>query len=238
MYLNIGKDLKPEERLWRYMSLAKYISLLEKQSLWLARADTFRDKHEGRFPDEMRKSMEKAYEAFADNDPKIKDAADFQDHLVKNTYLSCWHKNLDENVVMWEIYGQRNDAVAIQTTVGALRDHIDYSGLSGNFLTLDNILYQIYDQIEGVLRYERCFFLKRPHFKFEDEVRLSLDTYSIDKPIKNTPKGYTLPIRLNNLLHGVLVHPDSSDWFLKAVSSVTGKYGLKVEVCRGSHGNL
>ena len=34
------------------MDLAKLISLLEKKAIWLARADTFMDRHEGRFPDE------------------------------------------------------------------------------------------------------------------------------------------------------------------------------------------
>ncbi len=107
------------------MNLAKFISLLDKQSLWLARADTVRDKHEGRFPDEMRKATEKAYEAFPADDPSpVKDAADFQDYLVKNTFLSCWHKNLDENMIMWEIYGRNDEAVAVQTSVAALRDNI------------------------------------------------------------------------------------------------------------------
>ena len=238
MHLDIREKLKPDEKLWRYMSLAKFVSLLDQASLWLARADTFRDKHEGRFPDEMRKTIEKAYESFPDDDlSPVEDAADFQDYLVKNTFMSCWHKNLDENFVMWEIYGQREDAVAVQTSVGALRDNIDFSGLPGNFLTLDNVAYESYDQVEGVLRYERCFFLKRPHFSFEEEVRLSLDTYSRYKPTKDTPNGHTLPVKLDELIEGVLVHPDSPSWFLDAVKSLTKRYNLEVEVRPGSHGH-
>jgi hypothetical protein len=52
--LNIDVSLHESLRLWRYMDLAKLISLLEKKAIWLARVDTLRDKHEGRFPDEMR----------------------------------------------------------------------------------------------------------------------------------------------------------------------------------------
>ena len=51
--------------------------------------------------------MEKAYETFPADDPSpVKDAEDFQDYLLKNTFLSCWHKNIDENMAMWEIYGR------------------------------------------------------------------------------------------------------------------------------------
>ena len=50
MYLEIDDSLDDDLRLWRYIDLAKLISLFEKKAIWLARADTFRDKHEGRFP--------------------------------------------------------------------------------------------------------------------------------------------------------------------------------------------
>lgn len=107
VHLQIDESLDEALRLWRYMDLAKLVSLLDTKAIWLARADTFRDKHEGRFPDEMRALMEKAYETFPADDPSpVKDAEDFQDYLLKNTFLSCWHKNIDENMAMWEIYGR------------------------------------------------------------------------------------------------------------------------------------
>lgn len=237
MKLNIGESLDAGEKLWRYMTLAKFISLLDQKSLWLARTDTFRDKHEGRFPNEMRQAIEKAFESFRGEPSPIESAADFQDYLVKNTFMSCWHKNLDENIVMWEIYGRRDDAVAIQTSVGAIQNSIDFSDLPGNFLILDNVRYERPEQVEGELRYEQCFFIKRPHFIFEKEVRLCLDTYSHCKPRKDAPRGYKLPLRLSGLVDSVLVHPDSSDWFLCAVESLIKKYDLAIELRRGTQGN-
>ena len=57
VYLKIDDTLEKSLRVWRYMDLAKLISLLEKKAIWLARADTFMDRHEGRFPDEMRTGL-------------------------------------------------------------------------------------------------------------------------------------------------------------------------------------
>lgn len=123
--LKIDDALDEGQKVWRYMDVAKFISMLEQNALWLARADTFRDRHEGRFPDEMRKLMEKAYEGFGKDDPSpVKDADDFQDYLLKNTFISCWHENLDENMVMWEIYGRDNNTVAVQTTIGHMKRSI------------------------------------------------------------------------------------------------------------------
>lgn len=162
IYLEIDDTLEESLRLWRYMDLAKLISLLEKKAIWLARADTFRDRHEGRFPDEMRAWIEKAYESFPDDDPSpVKDADDFQDYLLKNTFVSCWHKNIDENMVMWEIYGRDTNAVAVQTTVGRMNDSINSSGLSGHSLLLKPVVYERSESMQGVLPYEECFFKKR-----------------------------------------------------------------------------
>ena len=237
IFLEIKGDLKEEQILWRYMDLAKFVSMLEQNALWLARADTFKDRHEGRFPEEMRKIIEKAYEGFDDNDPSpVKDADDFQDYLVKNTFVSCWHKNFDENMVMWEIYGRDNNAVAIQSSVGNIEKNIDASSLNGYSLILKSVVYQKSDEITGVLPYEECFFRKRSHFSFEEEVRISLDTYSRYNPSKNTPYGHKLPVHINSLIDKILVHPDCSDWFLDVINSITSKYGIHAPVSRGAYG--
>ena len=237
IYLKIDDDLDKSEKLWRYMDLSKFVSLIAKKAVWLARADTFRDKHEGRFPDEMRSIIEKAYEGFGDDDTSVvKDADDFQDYLRKNTFLSCWHKNFDENMVMWEIYGRDNSALAIQTTVEAMEKSLDPSKLSGHSLMLKNVTYQRAEEITGVLLYEECFFIKRPHFSFEKEVRISLDTYSRYSPSKKTPYGHELSVNVNGLIEKILIHPDSSDWFMDVINSITRKYEIHAPVVRGLYG--
>lgn len=235
--LKIDDALDEGQKVWRYMDVPKFISMLEHNALWLARADTFRDRHEGRFPDEMRKLMEKAYEGFGKDDPSpVKDADDFQDYLLKNTFISCWHENLDENMVMWEIYGRDNNTVAVQTTIGHMKRSIDASCITGHSLLLKKVIYQKAEEVSGVLLYEECFFRKRPHFAFEKEVRISLDTYSRFNPSKNTPYGYKLQVQINSLIVSVLVHPDSPEWFIDVVNSIAAKYGVHAPVTRGSYG--
>ena len=79
-----ANGLENDVVLWRYMDVGKFISMLQKEIIWLARADAFVDKHEGRFPEEMRGYIEKAYENMPSNDESpVRDAIDFQDYLVK-----------------------------------------------------------------------------------------------------------------------------------------------------------
>ena len=179
--------------------------------------------------------MEKAYESFPKNDPSpVKDADDFQDYLLKNTFVSCWHKNIDENMVMWEIYGRDSNAVAVQTTIGRISESIDSSRLSGHSLLLKPVVYERSEDVQGVLRYEECFFRKRPHFAFEEEVRIALDTYLPAIATKNTPYGYVLPTCINDLIESIYVHPDSPEWFVGVVNSITNRYAVQAEVKRGA----
>lgn len=233
------EDLDDDAILWRYMDLAKFVSMLEKNAIWLARADTFGDKHEGRFPDEMREYIEKAYENFGeDDDSPVKDASDFQDYLVKNTFISCWHHNLEENMVMWEIYGKNKNAVAVQTTVESIVNNIDANGMLGHSLIMKKVEYKNADEITGVLLYEDTFFRKRRHFSFEKEVRISFDTYSRFNPNKDTPYGHKLPVPfMSGMIQKVLIHPDSSDWFYDVVNSITSKFDLHAPLERGVYGN-
>ena len=232
--LEIGDDLVENQILWRYMDLAKFVSMVDSKSLWLARVDTLRDKHEGRFPDEMKKTIEKAYDDFDDDEQSsVKNADDFQDYLRKNTFVSCWHKNLVENMVMWEIYGRDYNAIAIQTTAGKMKNNLDDSNLIGHSLLFKSVVYQKAEEIRGVLPYEECVFIKRPHFSFEKEVRISLDTYFPKISSKDTPYGHALPMDVNKLVYKILVHPDSSDWFMGVIKSITKKYKIDAPVERG-----
>ena len=236
MLLN-AEGLENDVILWRYMDVGKFTSMLQKEIIWLARADTFADKHEGRFPEEMRGYIEKAYENMLnDHQPPVRDAIDFQDYLVKNTFISCWHKNTEESMVMWSMYGKDQNSVAIQTTIERLKESVNPASLTGNSLWLKKVLYENADAIDGVLLYEDCFFRKRRHFSFEKEVRISLDTYSKEYPSKKTPVGYELNVSMDTLIHKVLVHPDSKPWFLDAIKSVSAIYKLKADVEKGEFG--
>jgi len=237
IHFEVDKELDNTQKLWRYMDLSKFISLLNEKALWLARVDTFRDKQEGRFPDEMRKIFEKFYTGFEKEDVSpIKSVEDFLDFVRKNTFISCWHKNSDENMVMWEIYGRDTKALAIQTTVERFKNSIDPSNLFGNSLLLKNVLYQQAEQISGMLRREECYFIKRPHYSHEAEARICLDVYSDFFPTKDTPQGYYLPVLINGLIEKILIHPDSPDGFMDDVKSITKKFNVHAPLERGLYG--
>lgn len=48
---HIFKPLNVDRRLWRYMSLLKFVDLLQRSCLWFTRLDRFQDPYEGFLPE-------------------------------------------------------------------------------------------------------------------------------------------------------------------------------------------
>lgn len=241
-YRVIRDRLGDNETLWRYMDLPKFLSLISSRSLWFARSDTFKDKLEGVFHDAMKLELEKIYNQFNEStipsDTKIKNVSDFQNYLSDNTYISCWHKNNDENMVMWQLYGQSENSVAIKTTVSQLEKSFDLESVYKIALefVLDDIQYIEHNLATSNKKYRQPFFIKRPYFSFEQEVRLYLLARN-KKSRGEAPLGYSIELNINELIDTIYVHPDADEWFFDAIKDLLQKYELHVCVKRGLCGN-
>ena len=103
--------------LWRYMSFAKFCSLLERRELFFALVG----------------HMEDSYEGFICAPP----ARDQEDHLhqaehlgrdllhkiVQSALISCWAKSDHEAALMWEAYAGA-EGVAVRTTFRDLQESV------------------------------------------------------------------------------------------------------------------
>jgi hypothetical protein len=235
--LRVPEGIEGTQKIWRYMSFQKFVSLLDKKSLWLSRADTFDDRLEGRFSKGMRKLIEQAYINLSMKCKlEVKTVDEFQEQFCKRTFISCWHKNFEENLVMWKLYGSVNNSVVIQGTIQGMVDSIEYPLVTERILKLQSVSYLEQNEIDAVGRYEDYFFIKRPHFSFEQEFRIALDAYSDASNPVEMPVGTYLQIDIDKLIDQVLVHPDSDDWFVDVVKSVSDKYHMKSPVSKGGYG--
>jgi hypothetical protein len=245
MHKVIQETLLDDEVLWKYMDLPKYLSLLSSSSIWLARSDTFKDKREGIFHHAMKKNIEMYYYEMSKspdfhNDLAVKNVSEFQEYLSSNTFISCWHKSLKENMVMWEIYGETENSVSIKTTALKLKDSFCIESVYKEALevALDEVIYENSD-VAAVPNEKKCrqpFFLKREHFAFENEVRLYFRS-RMHHSVSSAPYGYKVQVDLDKLIDEIYVHPDADDWFFEAVKDLTKKYGINKKVQKGRCGN-
>lgn len=117
--------------IWRFLDLRKFRDLLASEELYFRRADLFDDKSEGLPPEVYARTV-------LGLDPyDIKDQVSLNHHLGSMAqgreayFINCWHLFRDENLDMWEEYGEGGVAVCSRYELlkSALNGFIDEAHL-------------------------------------------------------------------------------------------------------------
>jgi len=107
-------------RLWRYMDLAQFLSILDKQALFFPSVATLAkaDPYEGEpLPTKLRAAQARgaaALHAFRLNCEVFK-------YL---NFYNCWHMNDSESDAMWKVYLKGSQGIAIQSTVARIKSSL------------------------------------------------------------------------------------------------------------------
>jgi len=221
-YLELPPDETP---VWRFLSLPKFLALLDARSLHFARLDLLEDVHEGTIPgisldcDSMlRVTVHEEGRSrlhTCEMRPILRDAKDRR----SSTWVSCWFAARHDNDAMWKLYGGQDPdfAVAIRSTVGRLKsvltpctDHV-YIGLVS------------YDKTELPLHVVECYFRKRPCFTHEQELRVLISN-SLG-PVRGNRPVIPIPVDLATLIEAVIVSPRSEHWYSLMLRSLLDKLG-------------
>lgn len=244
-----------DAKIWRYMDLAKFISVLDTNSLYFSRLDQLSrlDPFEGYYTD-----LNLAFEniPFSDMPDEWKESSGINNEeiyasiieinkhsreMVKNhrsvTFVNSWHIKEHESAAMWKVYLSNNEGIAIQSTynnfTAALERYEDFEVHVGriNYIDYESEAIPMGNTLSP-------FIYKRKSFEYEDELRALIWTPQHGKndlvhPENNKFKdimGLVVPVNLDTLIDRIYVSPDAPSWIGSIVKSITGKYGLKKEV--------
>ena len=228
----------PTEKLWRYMDLGKFISLISTQTLYFASASSFQDPFEGAkgvasnkgkwdsfYTDFLKHAISTApgneEKIFADgelNSEAERLLSDLNRSGVekrKHTYISCWHCNNYESEAMWKLYSMNvTNAVAIQTTTKSLYEALDKNPR----IDIGKINYIDYQHKFAPIN--GSFWYKRKAFAYEQEVRAILTDF------KTKTSGLPINVNVDKLIEAIYISPYAPAWFESVVRSVAEKYGI------------
>jgi hypothetical protein len=224
----------PESQLWRYMDLAKFVALLETQSLFFASATQLGDPFEGLY---SARNIDRTHIIWPSVPPaewgKMNDQiAQMRVNLKATRHhfcVSCWYESPTESDAMWKLYSQAGAGIAIQTTCGSLCKslasqpgdvyvgRVSYIDYKRDFVPEGNIFGP--------------FLHKRLAFQHEREVRALVwvrDTPAEKATERDSSGGVSIRVDLNILLKQVVVSPLSPQWFHKLVDSILNRYSFSL----------
>jgi hypothetical protein len=205
----IHKDLTTPDRktiIWRYMSLSKFLSLINNEQLYFARHDKFFDAQEGVLSD-----LDKSF--FDSKVPGISSRMKCEN--LGCTFMNCWIISDLELYLMWTAYSSIDEGIAIKTTVGSLIDSLDSNDERCIFISdvnyIDHNTQYTFDKTGGFANLLAPFFCKGQYFQQEKELRMIYCNYEIDE--RDEIEGVQFKVSLDVLIDEVWIAPRAKTWY-------------------------
>lgn len=233
---------EPEDKetsLWRYQDFSKFEWLAKEKRLFMPNAAHLGDPLEGTQPpghdDWWASTAESAITTIEretiehNRDLLVRFAAAFRTRY----YVSCWHMNPTENLVMWGNYTTNTESVAIQTTYKKLRACLQpYVGMG-----MVRYINYLVDRLPTLNMFEYITH-KNQYFKYENELRAvamhpvieGLDHKHFQESHYQSEETPTLlvyapPIDLA-MIESIILHPDATPDFSAKVASLCKESGM------------
>jgi hypothetical protein len=168
-------------KIWQYMELAEFVSMLYRKALFFVKANKLRDPYEGIIPqlndfiksptysglqeDNHQSTSEHSIDASAQS--LIQQFRMYRELVLVNS----WHYNEYESAAMWHLYSHENAGIAIQSTTTRLmkcfRDNNEDTVWVGKVQYLDFSK----EWMEEWNNLFKGFLIKRKSFEYENEIR-------------------------------------------------------------------
>ena len=222
MYINSSNITLPEDNntiVWKYLDLSKFLDMLLSQQLFMSRSDKFEDQYEGTFSEPTFEEIKK----IAANNPKFLDY--YKSHREK-VVISSWHINEYESFAMWQIFTKNNEGLAIQSTIGRLKEALHPENRIEQYIGNVNYI----DYKKEYIPFDDTFFpflFKRKSFQYEREVRIISDVSAQNISVN---EGLKINVDLNQLIEKIYIHPKSENWYKKLVIELVSKLDFKIEI--------
>lgn len=241
---NLLKDnlLKKNDKLWRYMDLAKLINMMKSSTLYFSAPKCFEDIYEGAHGElRYKQAWDNFYMSHArtaiitapdncwhkiDKEKLDENAKKLVDQISQTwnhgVFINCWYHSEFESEAMWKMYAVNvKNAIAIQTTYETLQEQL------GEEATINPIRYIDYSkQFVGP---NEEYWCKRKSFEYENEVRAIIHDFD-----SNERLGITKKVDLNMLIKNVYVSPYAPNWFQDIIIDLIKRYGYAFNVNRSS----
>jgi hypothetical protein len=232
----------PEAKLWRYLSFAKFASLLHSPRLHFTRVDHFDDHFEGAWP---RSDLE-----FWTSDTIVRvfHVPSLTEQMRSNVAASCWIELPHESAAMWRLYAPGDEGVAVATTFGKLHNLIKDAGKPDEWLAgaarvtyLDHFNTGLIRNLETGERWPNTmtpFMLKNISYENEKEVRaliMALSQTPDGMAFNQIPEdGFDLQLNLKDFVDEIVVNPFCRTWFTDTITELCRCYGLDIKVGKSS----
>lgn len=205
----------PDTIVWKYMDLSKLIDVLLSGKMFMSRSDKFEDQYEGTFSEP---TFEEIKRLSADNPDFLQYYKQHREQVV----ISSWHLNEYESFAMWQIFTQKHEGLAIQSTIGRLQQALAPEKQHKQYIGEVNYI----DYKKEYIPFDNAFFpflFKRKSFQYEREIRIITDVSDLGMTIDN---GLKIDVDICHMIERIYIHPKSENWYKNLVVELVKRLGF------------
>lgn len=211
----VAGGLTDDTKLYRYLGLSQFLSLIETWTVSLSRI----------------KDWEDTWELPIDRYTPLNDADESKEpiqYLVDNMIGQCWSL-AKESDAMWRIYSLNKEGLMIQTTVGKLRsiERIKFGLLAP--VIYCRVLQEIPQlKSRGYHLPLGIAFLKRVAFEHEHEVRLITLNDDTHLEYRQDDLPVQLPVNPADLIEDIIIDPRASKRYETIMQDYCERAGITI----------
>lgn len=202
------------------MDFAKFVEMIESNTLWFVRVDQLEDPLEGTHTDAELGNLRKHLR---------KDRAQALIHVFRRAraevYVNCWRAGADESLAMWDLYGKGSGIVAVKSTVGRIKDAVSRNERA---VFISKTKYIDWNKAHGLDNVLVACSRKDLSYQHESEVRVIIMEDSLSSAKHRL--GIRVPVDIVRLISEVMVGPREQEWVVRLVEQVMTRYDLSQPV--------
>ena len=199
--------------LWRYMDFARFVQMIESQTVWFSRLDKLEDPLEGTHTDTELARIRKNVEG-----KRAEQLIGLFRAARKDVYVSCWRAGKAESLAMWDLYGKGSGIVATKSTVRLLKEAVASYDKS---VFISEVRYCDWNEAPGLDNVLVACSRKDLSYQHEGEVRAILCDI-----VPRPEAGIAVPADISSLVTEIMVGPREKEWVVRLVEEIKKRYDL------------
>lgn len=231
----------------RYNSISNLRNIINTDAFRFGASSTYDDDYEGRLIDSGDREPEELDIGDAELVQGDLDFAGgqqrYRERVQSRYYLSCWRVGTDEDPRFWRKFTNSEDGIAIETTVGKLKEELRPEDDDSMFMGLARY---VSEDTKWIPEFDpSIYFYKRPKFGMENELRVLVGHGP--KPMmevsdadivpddwgKDKDEGIFIDVNLEEVVDRIIVAPDVPRVKFDEVKKlVSDRFGGSVPVMR------
>jgi hypothetical protein len=231
----------------KYMDLTKFVSLLQRKSLFFCRLDKLEDHFEGTT---AKSNWKRRYDFYATQylrSTKFKKLN--HEEILKNVEehfeaeqkikalkcICCWNISDSESAALWKIYSDFNQGIMLTSKISSLVESFNETKENIDLSEVNYINHSSDDMPDGNMMYPVIH--KHKAYSYEKELRL-IHTVDFgggllyDWSKEEIEQGKYLNVNLNELIDEIILSPYSPNWYIELIQNLCETYGLKATIMK------